>query len=310
MTAPTQPPDPRVSKVADAVKEWKYAKVSHESDKQLARVLVEELGGREVETPRAWVEDAWNTVAQAIQAIDKDAFDPSGKRGEVAANWINRIAASLAGCQSQQRENAETIQALRERVETAEAANTELDNARKSAEQSARDLRAENARLRAKLDAMTVEQVPVAYDVKGWGIFRNSDPDVLEREWWKARQVIAGPFKPKPLYEHPSPAARVVGEMLVVQKGEMRTVSSTWNDEMLTTPPDVGTYALSITPNADGQTARVDEVSDTANGLRYVARGPNSPQGAVAYGRTAKDATQLLDTIRQHQSTPNADGAK
>ena len=118
----------------------------------------------------------------------------------------------------------------------------ELDNARKSAEQSARDLRAENAQLRAQLDAMTGEQVPVI-DVFcknnvcmfGSSTFPSTLPDGVHT-----------------LYRHPSPAARVVGEMLVVQKGEMRTVSSTWNDEMLTTPPDVGTYALSITPNADG----------------------------------------------------------
>ena len=178
------------------------------------------------------------------------------------------LAESLNACRAQQRENAETIAALKERVataervkkflsdrlehhlriqnvcaeqqgaaemrenwanirankeaeisrgaliqkeeaiaraEAAERANTELDNARKSAEQSARDLRAENAQLRAQLDAMTGEQVPVI-DVFcknnvcmfGSSTFPSTLPDGVHT-----------------LYRHPTPAARVVGACVV-----------------------------------------------------------------------------------------------
>ena len=280
-------------------------------------LITERLGGGEREYATAETDariDGWNKVCNALANAYPQMHDEL-QHIKVHARPAHAI-----------RTLAQTVKDATARAEAAEAANMELDKERRSSDQSVRDLRAENARLRAQIDAMTGEQVPVAYDVKGWGIFRNSDPDVLERERWKARQVIAGPFEPKPLYEHPSPAARVVewdriahfapdGKYIgTVAKDDQGSVFSLFRkcpERAVFRRMYVGeVVGPALTPNADGQTARVDEVSDTANGLRHVARGPNSPQGAVAYGRTAKDATQLLDTIRQHKSTPNADGAK
>ena len=285
----------------------------------------QELGGREGDKPVApSFPVEWRFVLSVL-----DDIMPGWANGYMASGAIRAIAEERDACRAQQRENAETNKALKERVETAERANTELDNARKSAEQSARDLRAERDTLRAELDAIKGAQVP-------------TDPpkefcEYVEREmptgtligtpaWWSKKLWCAARIHMRSALRHPAPAlpaARVVGACVEFDKYLMVWTANEYKSQEMCEAEAKHTvkqmkygeaYELTLgkklTPNADGQTARVDEVSDTANGLRHVARGPNSPQGAVAYGRTAKDATQLLDTIRQHKSTPNADGAK
>ena len=139
MTTPTQPPDPRVERIAKALAANKLSLITSVA---LARVLVEELGGRERETVKRYDEPRtiWRQVMDALEV-------------ESNADAVQKALTLRA----QQRENAETIKVLKERVETAEAANTALDNARKSAEQSARDLRENNATLRAELDAINTK---------------------------------------------------------------------------------------------------------------------------------------------------------
>ena len=141
MTAPTQPPDPRVERIAKALAANKLSLITSVA---LARVLVEELGGREERKQRTFDEmpPDWKDVVRAL-----DEGMPTWKEQGTAGNAIR----------AQQRENVETIQALRERAEVAERATAELDAQRKSAEQSARDLRENNATLRAELDAINTK---------------------------------------------------------------------------------------------------------------------------------------------------------
>ena len=189
MTAPTQPPDPRVSKVADAVKEWKYAKVSHESDKQLARVLVEELGGREGETAKdlpSWYRLTWDKITDALTSIDPEWYHSRKDIGTHAADTIRTLAA-------QQRENAETIAALKGELKLARA---DRDFWKKRADKA----EAEAATLRAELDAIKGAQVPFTYAT----VYEGSDT---------LRRV--------PLYKHPAPALPVVGACVVKPNGDM-----------------------------------------------------------------------------------------
>ena len=161
-TAPTQPPDPQlVTQLARAIQTSTSsgfaggAMIAEAIDALITerlRVLVEELGGREGPVMPVHSEyvrherrlfDALVKHAPVVQMSDDLVGD--------VVKTLEVLAESLNACRAQQRENVETIKALEGRVETAEAANTELDNARKSAEQSARDLRENNATLRARL---------------------------------------------------------------------------------------------------------------------------------------------------------------
>jgi hypothetical protein len=206
VTAPTQPPDPRVQRIADAAREWGdgYGTASHEA---FARVLVEELGGREGDKPVApSFPVEWRFVLSVL-----DDIMPGWANGYMASGAIRAIAEERNACRAQQRENAETIQALRERVETAEAANTELDNARKSAEQSARDLRENNATLRAELDAIKGAQVPYRWTVVSEDRLSFTFTSVESAQTWaknEGGEVI-------PLYRHHAPALPVVGACVV-----------------------------------------------------------------------------------------------
>lgn len=219
MTAPTQPPDPRVQRIASAMGTWQHTP-GDQSHVDLARVLVEELGGREV-VKFATAEydmriDGWNKVCQALWSAypNMDAAMQAAPVHDRPALAIHQLAESLNACRAQQRENAETIAALKERVEMAEAANTELDNARKSAEQSARDLRENNATLRAELDAIKGAQ-------PRFGSFRDG---ILS---------IHGTFKNDDrfdIYRHPAPAQPVVvlGEVFVFPVAGVKHVSTRW----------------------------------------------------------------------------------
>ena len=197
MTAPTQPPDPRVQRIADALDVWSDT-VGYESHRRLARVLVEELGGREERKQRTFDEmpPDWKDVVRAL-----DEGMPTWKEQGTAGNAIR----------AQQRENVETIKALEGRVETAEAANTELDNARKSAEQSARDLRENNATLRAELDAIKGAQVPYRWTVVVKDRMSFTFTSLGSAQTWangEGGEVI-------PLYRHHAPALPVVGACVV-----------------------------------------------------------------------------------------------
>ena len=203
VTTPTQPPDPRVQRIADALDVWSDT-VGYESHRRLARVLVEELGGREERKQRTFDEmpPDWKDVVRAL-----DEGMPTWKEQGTAGNAIR----------AQQRENVETIQALRERAEVAERATAELDAQRKSAEQSARDLRENNATLRAELDAIKgTQRDPVA-----WMIVRTlksgtkrtelaNDPAAVEyaNDDLTVTEIT-------PLYEHPAPALPVVGACVI-----------------------------------------------------------------------------------------------
>lgn len=236
MTAPAQPPDPRVQRIASAMGTWQHTP-GDQSHVDLARVLVEELGGREASVqgdgkPRT----IWRQVMDAL---------------EVESNG-DAVKKALA-LRAQQRENAETIAALKERVEMAEAANTELDNARKSAEQSARDLRENNATLRAELDAINTKtehdqalmdtQAKLIVDleteldaIKGarepWATVTPNN-DGWSFKQYKYTKPTDAPFN---LYRHPAPALPVVGACVVNDKGE---VTHRWSDRWLARDMDV-----------------------------------------------------------------------
>lgn len=244
MTAPTQPPDPRVQRIADALTIWKYTVATDQADQKFARVLVEELGGREASVqgdgkPRT----IWRQVMDAL---------------EVESNG-DAVKKALT-LRAQQRENAETIAALKERVEMAEAANTELDNARKSAEQSARDLRENNATLRAELDAINTKtehdqalmdtQAKLIVDleteldaIKGaqvpyrWAVVDKEGMSFTFTSLEKAQAwAIGDRGGVVPLYTHPAPALPVVGACVVNDKGE---VTHRWSDRWLARDMDV-----------------------------------------------------------------------
>jgi hypothetical protein len=321
MTAPTSDRAQQretFSALIQALHSWKVSntltlEVADAIDQRVNSLITERLGGGEREAVRCEQVHkspyeciyftAWSRVCDALRKIDED-WALHGAAIDKAPEMIRTLA--------------QTAKDATARAETLDGQYNALFAQHKAVQD-------ENATLRAQLDAMTGEQKPWAYDVKGWGIFRCKDEQTLEKELQHAaKMTYRTDFQPIPLYRHPSPAARVVGACVVDEHG---VVTTEWMAGRFTiaecveaaernayaTKRNVHKLAIvgpALTPNADGQTARVDEVSDTANGLRHVARGPNSPQGAVAYGRTAKDATQLLDTIRQHQSTPNADGAK
>lgn len=227
MTAPTQPPDPRVQRIADALCAYDVREMNAT---EAARVLVEELGGREDEAvpvtekiPR--FKDgqaaAWLAVCELL-----DELTPQWERGGFTScdNALHAIRTLAA----QQRENAETIQALRERVETAEAANTELDHARQSAEQSARDLRENNATIRAELDAITGAQVPYRWTVVSEDRLSFTFTSVESAQTWaknEGGEVI-------PLFTHPAPALPVVGACVVSKDGDAMVAyySDSWGD--------------------------------------------------------------------------------
>lgn len=317
MTAPTQPPDPRVERIAKALAANKLSLITSVA---LARVLVEELGGREatvreIETVAepvqrvTWGYDGaitathngavyvltgpegarfehknldtlilnWPQAAPHRAALETLAAQaqPSGKAGEldtrarvlveelgareesyedrkdaeadahfckhvidtlreVSPEWESRFfdekELSMGECAAeeirtivaQQRENAETIAALKERVSEFEYANKMLDNARKSAEQSARDLRENNATLRAELDAIKGAQPPVRWMLLRDGDFISTYDTELEayasQQRWRNSTVHA-------LFTHPAPALPVVGAC-VVKDGKLITWTS------------------------------------------------------------------------------------
>ncbi len=194
MTAPTQPPDPRVQRIASAMGTWQHTP-GDQSHVDLARVLVEELGGREGDGAD------WHLTCDAARLADPKWCVRPGSLDECMAALIETLAA-------QQRENAETIKALEGRVETAEAANTELDHARKSAEQSARDLRENNATLRAELDAIKGAQVPYRWTVVVKDRMSFTFTSLGSAQTWangEGGEVI-------PLYRHPAPALPAKGD--------------------------------------------------------------------------------------------------
>ncbi len=218
MTAPTQPPDPRVQRIASAMGTWQHTP-GDQSHVDLARVLVEELGGREGDGAD------WHLTCDAARLADPKWCVRPGSLDECMAALIETLAA-------QQRENAETIKALEGRVETAEAANTELDHARKSAEQSARDLRENNATLRAELDAIKGAQVPYRWTVVVKDRMSFTFTSLGSAQTWangEGGEVI-------PLYRHHAPAPPVVGACVMNDKGE---VTHRWSDRWLVRDMDV-----------------------------------------------------------------------
>ena len=234
MTAPTQPPDPRVQRIADALDVWSDT-VGYESHRRLARVLVEELGGRERETVQyQYLGEPAERPTDGITLQNGEVITWRDKQwhlwdaGYTRTAWyLSDLIQCVTFCCSdndlrallalQQRENAETIKALKERVETAEAANTELDNARKSAEQSARNLRENNATLRAELDAIKGAQVPYRWTVVSEDRLSFTFTSVESAQTWaknEGGEVI-------PLFTHPAPALPVVGACVVKPNGDM-----------------------------------------------------------------------------------------
>lgn len=236
MTAPTQPPDPQlVTQLARAIQTSTSsgfaggAMIAEAIDALITerlRVLVEELGGREERKQRTFDEmpPDWKDVVRAL-----DEGMPTWKEQGTAGNAIR----------AQQRENVETIQALRERAEVAERATAELDAQRKSAEQSARDLRENNATLRAELDAINTKtehdqalmdtqaklivdleteldaikgaQVPYRWTVVVKDRMSFTFTSLGSAQTWangEGGEVI-------PLYRHPAPALPVVGACVI-----------------------------------------------------------------------------------------------
>ena len=151
MTAPTQPPDPRVQRIADALDVWSDT-VGYESHRRLARVLVEELGGREGETAKdlpSWYRLTWDKITDALTSIDPEWYHSRKDIGTHAADTIRTLAA-------QQRENAETIAALKGELKLARADRDFW----KDEHNKACELAGQRA---AELDAIKGAQVPFAY---------------------------------------------------------------------------------------------------------------------------------------------------
>jgi hypothetical protein len=81
------------------------------------RVLVEELGGREGETAKdlpSWYRLTWDKITDALTSIDPEWYHSRKDIGTHAADTIRTLAA-------QQRENAETIAALKGELKLARA---------------------------------------------------------------------------------------------------------------------------------------------------------------------------------------------
>ena len=184
-----------------------------------ARVLVEELGAREANVAATEIDPrivGWMDVCKTLDDVDP-TWSTRYNSTDAAIMTIRHLSESLNACRAQQRENAETIKALTERVAEFDRANAELDNARKSAEQSARDLRDNNTTLRAELDAIKgAQRDPVA-----WMIVRTlksgtkrtelaNDPAAVEyaNDDLTVTEIT-------PLYEHPAPALPVVGACVI-----------------------------------------------------------------------------------------------
>ena len=243
MTAQTSDRAQRIEKITKAITAWEGTRAD---DTMLATVLVdtlapdtERLGGGEREVHECRKCGTMTEAGQvhpcpsehgSVWNAMRHYFDVAFQRG----NEIMELREQLNTL-------AQTAKDATARAEAAEAANMELDKERRSSDQSARDLRAENARLRAKLDAMTGEQVPYMVHVNALG------------------QQIQ-------LYRHPSPAARVVGACVVDANGD---VTTEWMTGRLTiaecveaaernayaTKRNVHKLAIvgpALTPNADG----------------------------------------------------------
>lgn len=300
MTAPTQPPDPQlVTQLARAIQTSTSsgfaggAMIAEAIDALITerlRVLVEELGGREGPVMPVHSEyvrherrlfDALVKHAPVVQMSDDLVGD--------VVKTLEVLAESLNACRAQQRENAETIKALTERAEVAERATAELDAQRKSAEQSARDLRENNATLRAELDAINTKtehdqalmdtqaklivdleteldaikgaQVPYRWTVVVKDRMSFTFTSLGSAQTWangEGGEVI-------PLYRHPAPTLPVVGACVVRKDGRVIEWSSTYEDadgaarnalHYVRSTGDGTAHQLllgaPLTPNADG----------------------------------------------------------
>lgn len=182
MTAQTSDRAQRIEKITKAITAWEGTRAD---DTMLATVLVDTLAP---DTERLGGGERANVAAPELDPRISGWMDVCKTLDDVDPTWSTRYGTGDAAILAI-RTLAQTAKDATARAEAAEAANMELDNARKSAEQSARDLRAENARLRAQLDAMTGEQVPYM--------------TVLDHS--KTERI--------PLYRHPAPSARVVKQL-------------------------------------------------------------------------------------------------
>lgn len=223
MTAPTQPPDPRVQRIAKAFRHWWTDHDIEQNIDDFARVLVEELGGRERETVpceqthRSPYEciyfTAWSRVCDALRKIDED-WALHGAAIDKAPEMIRTLA--------QRATDAE------QRATEFEYVNKMLDDARKSAEQSARNLRENNATLRAELDAIKGAQVPYRWTVVSEDRLSFTFTSVESAQTWaknEGGEVI-------PLFTHPAPALPVVGACVVSKDGDAMVAyySDSWGD--------------------------------------------------------------------------------
>lgn len=275
MTAPTSDRAQRIERIASALDSFDNPFHGPNAAHDLATVLVdtlapdtERLGGGEREVPpdTSIQFQAWSGVVDALSAIDGN--------WSVGGAAIDRAPAFI-------RTLAQTAKDATARAEAAERANIELDNARQSAEQSARDLRAENVHLRTQLDAMTGEQpsvkfvgyygvtITVTHHKNGYSAKWGQDGervgctvDDLVRIWPMASEHRAA----LEALRHPSPAARVVGACVVSENPNHCTMLWTLDADQQNKEQAAASYAKynggtayrlvavgpALTPNADG----------------------------------------------------------
>jgi hypothetical protein len=197
VTAPTQPPDPRVERIAKALAANKLSLITSVA---LARVLVEELGGRDANVaateidPRivGWmdvcktlddVDPTWSTrynstdaAIMAIRELHQTAKD-SQEISYALRKDCELLVEGRDACRAQQRENAETIKALKERAFKAQSDAATL-----------------RARLRVLVEELGGREGETAKDLPSWyRLTWDKITDALtsiDPEWYHSRKDI------------------------------------------------------------------------------------------------------------------------
>lgn len=221
-----------------------------------ARVLVEELGAREMHRHAEYASYAELTERNATQerriiaihaAID-DALGNGEWRGTTSKEYVVGDAEVIAirTLAAQQRENAETIAALKERVETAERNAGVADKNYEGLFRASKEMEDDNKRLRAELDAIKGAQPSVQFESDGWPnpmtithdgehfVVRSAKSSVwfydtyneLLKQWRSAEPQRATIMT----LRHPAPAQPVVvlGEVFVFPVAGVKHVSTRW----------------------------------------------------------------------------------
>ena len=244
----TEQPDSRVQRIAKALAASRLDLIT---SPMLARVLVEELGGREsVKHATAETDnriDGWHKVCQALWSAypNMDAAMQAAPVHDRPALAIHQLAESLNACRAQQRENAETIKTLKEQVEKAERNADVTDKNYEGLFRAAKKMEDDNKRLLAELDAIKGAQRGVKFiahnDIECTARFADGKYNITWQHGELGPMTLDAMYKTWPhlraeeraaleALRHPAPAQPVVvlGEVFVFPVAGVKHVSTRW----------------------------------------------------------------------------------